>query len=111
MSAMTEFQQGVYLSDLSPGSVFDVETRSRRSRIEYLGGIQVRISGHPVICPIPIVAELRGSTSDSGSFEASFIGHGMHLEFRPLDERIAVTTSKIVDIKAEPMPPLRALPS
>jgi hypothetical protein len=104
MPGTIEFQQGVDLSKLSPGSVCHVETKNRRYRIEYLGGDQIRISGHPRICPTPTLAELRGSTSDSGAFERGVLGRGRRLEFRPHDEHIPITTSVIVDIRVEYAP-------
>ena len=44
---------GVYLRTLDTGSTIDVETTSRRYRIEYLEGDRIRISGHPRWCPAP----------------------------------------------------------
>src|SRR5690242_16141635 len=62
-------QQSAQLLDyyrLEPGSVLDVETRSRHYRIECLGGDSVRISGHPQLCPEPVAARLEGSLNHEG---------------------------------------------
>jgi hypothetical protein len=79
--------KGLYLAKLEEGSVLDLETESRHYRIEYLGGEQVRISGHPRLCPTPVMAQLEGSANDSGSIEPGFIGRGMHLMFRRSPDR------------------------
>ena len=89
--------EGVCLSDLDAGSVIAVETRHHRYRIEYLGGDKARISGHPQLCPRPVLAQIQGSIGQS--IESGFIGQGMHLVFRPLDDPRAVTTSEITNIK------------
>jgi hypothetical protein len=51
MTTTPETQEGMYLSKLDPGSVLDVQTSHRHYRIEFLGGEEVRISGHPSYCP------------------------------------------------------------
>jgi len=91
--------EGVYLHDLDPGTVIDVETKSRHYMIEYVGGDEIRISGHPSLCPSPIPAELRGSLANTGLVEHGFVGRGMRLEFRRLNDDLPVITSAIVDIK------------
>jgi hypothetical protein len=105
-----ELSEGLYLARLERGSVLDLETESRHYRIEYLGGEQVRISGHPQLCPLPVIAQLKGSaqsTYDWGGFEPGFIGRGMHLIFRLADQRAPVSTSKIAEIRllSPPHPP------
>ena len=89
--------EGVCLSDLDAGSVIAVETRHHHYRIEYLGGDKARISGHPQLCPRPILAHIQGSIGQS--IQSGFIGQGMHLVFQPLDNPRPVTTSEITDIK------------
>ena len=91
--------EGLYLAKLEEGSVLDLEMESRHYRIEYLGGEQVRISGHPQLCPTPVVAQLKGSAHDWGGFEPGFIGRGMRLIFRRSEDRAPVTTSKIAEIR------------
>jgi hypothetical protein len=98
---MTEQQEGLYVETLQPGSVIDVETKSRHYRIECMIGDQVKISGHPQLCPVPTPAQLTGSARGSGTFKPGYVGCGMHLVFRRFNERIPVTTSEIVGIQVE----------
>ena len=101
MTTAPETQEGMYLSKLDPGSVLDVQTSHRHYRIEFLGGEEVRISGHPSYCPQPVRAQLQGSTSETGDFEAGFVGRGMHLIFRRLNDRNAVVTSTVKNVRVE----------
>ena len=98
MTERAELVEGLYLSTLDTGSTIDLETKSRRYRIEYLEADRVRISGHPQWCPTPTLARLCGSRGGSEGFEANYIGCGMRLVFEPLDSRIPVTTSEITGI-------------
>jgi hypothetical protein len=86
MTTVTELRDGVQLADLEKGSVLEIETKSRRYAMEYLGGDRVRISGHPQWCPTPIEARLEGSLRNSGVFEAGFVG------------RLPVTTTEVKDL-------------
>jgi hypothetical protein len=83
--------------NLAPGSLIDVETKSRHYQIECLGGNAIRISGHPEYCPSPVNAQLQGSVDREGMFEPGFIGRGMRLVFL-LDEHRPVTTSRVVSL-------------
>jgi hypothetical protein len=91
--------EGLYLAKLEEGSVLDLEMESRHYRIEYLGGEQVRISGHPLLCPTLVIAQLKGSANDCGSIELGFIGRGMHLMFRRSEDRAPVATPMIAEIR------------
>jgi len=95
-----EISEAVDLHQLSPGSLVDVETTSRRYRIEYVGGNTMRISGHPRFCPTPVVAELQGSVDSEGMYESGQIRPGKHLVF-VLDHERPVTTSKIVSVHVD----------
>jgi len=99
MPATTELVEVVYLSTLNPGSVLDVVTKHHCYRIEYLGSERIRISGHPTICPTPIVAQLLGSTCQGGPVETGVVRSGMRLAFRTLDGYLPVTTSEITDVR------------
>jgi hypothetical protein len=101
MTATAEFVNGVYLDKVSPGSRIDLETKSRHYRIECLGGDKIRISGHPRLCPTPVLAQLWGSMLESGRFETGFLGQGMRLVFRPFNEQLPITTSEISNIRVE----------
>ena len=57
------------------------------------------ISGHPEFCPDPVLVTVDGSNWGGSMLKMSFIGRGMHLEFRhPAFQTIV--TSRIVDIRA-----------
>jgi hypothetical protein len=86
--------------NLAPGSLIDVETKSRRYRIECLGGTAIRVSGHPEYCPEPVPASLQGSVDQEGTLEWGFIGRGMRMIFL-LDDVRPVTTSRVLQVRVE----------
>ena len=90
---------GVYLRTLDTGAIINVETRSRRYRLEYLEGDRIRISGHPQWCPAPTLARLQGSRGGSEGFVEGYIGCQMRLVFERLDNCIPVTTSEVTDVR------------
>jgi len=93
MLATTESIEGIFLHDLARGSVIDVETKSHHYRIEYLGGDEIRISGHPSLCPTPVPAQLRGSVGPAGTLQAGYVGRGLRLAFRRRDDDLVVTSA------------------
>ena len=94
MPASAEF---VNCNELEPGSVVDVETKSRHYQIECLGGSSVRISGHPQYCPHPLDAYLEGSLDREGHLDESLIECGRRLFFVTGDG-LPVTTSKVLHV-------------
>ena len=94
--------EGVSLQKLQPGSVIDLDTKNHHYRIECLGGDKAKISGHPRLCPRPLVVQVQGSIGSS--IEAGSIRPGMHLVFRPLDDPQSVTTSEIIGLRVEEPP-------
>jgi len=86
--------------NLAPGSLIDVETKSRHYRIECLGGSAIRVSGHPEYCPDPVPASLQGSVDQEGALELGFIGCGMRMIFL-LDDVRPVTTSRVLHVRVE----------
>ncbi len=98
MQTMTESLNGVYLHSLDPGSILDVETKSRHYTIEYVGGDEILISGHPSLCPSPVSAELRGSLESTGEVKRGYVGRGLRLAFRRLTDDLPVVTSPVQDI-------------
>jgi hypothetical protein len=99
----------VDLKNLIPGSLLDVETKSRHYRIECLGGNAVRISGHPEYCPDPVPAQVQGSIDKEGVLEFGMIGRGMRLIVF-LNNQRPITTSKVVNIRLDrpKTPPLKS---
>ena len=100
MTTPSQAAEGVDLKDLRPGSLIEVETKSRHYYIECLGGDAVRISGHPDYCPEPVRAHLAG-----------VIERGRPLKFW-LNGSRPVTTSSIVSLHVEPSmaAPIRSSP-
>lgn len=82
--------------NLTPGSLLDVETRTRHYKIECLGGNKIRISGHPEYCPEPVSAWLEGSVARDGSLDFGLIERGTRMMFL-VGER-PVTTSRVVSV-------------
>jgi hypothetical protein len=91
--------------NLMPGSLIDVETKSRHYRIEWLGGNSVRVSGHPDFCPDPVMANLQGSVDSDGTFEGGFIACGMRM-ILVLDESHPITTSQVLNVSVEQPEPV-----
>jgi len=92
---------------LGPGSRIDVETKSRHYLIECLGGNQIRVSGHPTLCPEPKPGWLQGSVDHEGAFDNGMITPGKRLVFF-LNDSGPVTTSRVIRVnveKAEPVLP------
>jgi hypothetical protein len=93
----TNVLEEVSLDSLQAGSVIDLNTRNHRYWIEYLGGDRARISGHPRLCPSPVLVHLQGSIGRS--IEEGSIRQGMHLVFRLVDDPRPVTTSEITKLR------------
>src|SRR5579862_6189355 len=89
--------EGVDLKSLRVGSMMDVKTKSRQYRIEFLGGNEIRISGHPEYCPQPELARLQGSIDEEGVVEVDLIEPGMRLMLF-FNESHPVTTSRVVSV-------------
>jgi hypothetical protein len=96
----SELFQGVDLKSLRAGSLIDVQTNSRRYRIEFLGGNTIRISGHPEYCPDPELAQLHGSIDNEGVVEVDLIEPGMRLVF-VLSNHRPVTTSRVLTVNVD----------
>ncbi len=95
----SEIEGGVYLRDLSPGSVLSIETRNHVYEMVFLGNGSALLSGHPEFCPEPTEVQIQGSTWGGSMLKTMFLGRGMHLEFdHPLYRKIL--TSRIVEIHA-----------
>jgi hypothetical protein len=100
MITPSQAPEGVDLKNLRPGSLIDVETKTRHYRIECLGGDAIRISGHPDYCPEPVRAQVDG-----------VIERGRHLKFFLNDCR-PVTTTRIVSLHVDqPKSGLNSSPS
>ena len=49
----SEIEGGVFLSDLPPSTVLEIQTMHHRYTAVLLGGSEALISGHPEFCPDP----------------------------------------------------------
>ena len=97
--AQSEIEGGVYLDNLSEGSVLEVETQNRWYTIAVDGEGKAMIWGHPQYCPEPVPVRIAGSTWGGSMLKLRFIGRGMNLEFRHPVFR-TIKTSRIIDIRA-----------
>jgi hypothetical protein len=97
--AQSEIEGGVYLDDLSDGTVLEVQTQNHGYTIITRRQGKELIWGHPRYCPHPMAVRIAGSTWGGSMLKVRFIGRGMHLEFTHPTYR-SITTSRIVDIRA-----------
>ena len=94
MNTSLQVPECVDLKALRLGSLIEVETKSRHYHIEYLGGSDIRVSGHPKYCPQPMLAQLLGCGDKGGEF----IEPGMKLMFFMNGDR-GVRTSEVTSVK------------
>ena len=94
----SEIEGGVYIDTLPAGAVLEIETQNRSYTVINQGNGEALISGHPEFCPDPVLVRIEGSNWGGSMLKASFIGRGMHLEFRH-PEYQTITTSRIVEIR------------
>ena len=95
----SEIEGGVHLRDLPPSSVLSIQTRNRVYTLVILDDDTVLISGHPEFCPEPVLVKIEGSNWGGSMLKPSFVGRGMHLEFRHPGYERPIITSRIVDIR------------
>jgi len=94
----SEIDGGVGLDELPVGAVLDVQTSNTLYRIENRGDGEVLISGHPEICPAPVLVSFHGSTWGTPMLKVRFIGRDMRMEFFHPQKGI-VRTSRVRDIR------------
>jgi hypothetical protein len=99
MTTVAELVDGLFVNNLRPGAIIDLETKSRHYRIEYVAGDEICIAGNPTLFAEPARVRLQGSTGGGGMMEPGFIGRGMRLVFGRPEEGLSVTTSEIVSIR------------
>ncbi|MGH9720971.1 MAG: hypothetical protein ACRD8O_12220 [Bryobacteraceae bacterium] len=97
--AQSQIEGGVFLKDLPAESKLEIETQNRRYTLVNRGQGQALISGHPEFCPEPVLVRIEGSNWGGSLIKASFVGRGMHLEFRHPEFEQPIVTSKIVEIR------------
>ena len=97
---------GVGVDDLPVGAVLDVETANTHYRIENRGEGKVLISGHPDICPAPVLVMFHGSMSGHAMLKAGLIAPEMNMEFLHPTRGI-VRTSRVREVHQVESPALR----
>jgi len=98
----SEIEGGVFLADLPPASVLEIQTQHHDYRAVTLSENSVLISGHPEYCPKPVLVAIAGSTSGGSMLKRGFVGRGMRLEFSHPAYRAPITTSRIEEIRECP---------
>jgi hypothetical protein len=97
--AQSEIEGGVYLKDLPDESILEIETQNRSYTLVNRGQGQALICGHPEFCPQPVLVRIEGSNWGGSMLKASFLGRGMHLEFRHPEYQRPIVTSRIMEIR------------
>jgi hypothetical protein len=101
----SEIEGGVFLHDLPPSTVLEIQTMHHCYRAVLLGGNDAMISGHPEFCPEPVLVAIAGSTWGGSMLKLQFVGRGMHLEFHHPEYPTPIITSAIQDIRDYQQPP------
>lgn len=94
----SEIEGGVHMDELPIGTVLNVQTANTLYQLENRGDGEVLISGHPEICPDPVLVNFHGSTWGSAMLKMGFVGREMSLEFRH-PEKGLVRTSRVREIR------------
>ena len=95
----SEIEGGVFLTDLPPSTVLEIQTMHHCYKAVLLGGSEALLSGHPEFCPEPVQVAISGSTGGGSMLKLQFVGRGMHLEFRHPQYPMPIVTSPIQDIR------------
>jgi hypothetical protein len=95
----SEIEGGVFLHDLPPSTVLEIQTMHHVYTAVLLGGSDALISGHPEFCPYPVQVAIAGSTWGGSMLKLQYVGRGMHLEFRHPEYATPIVTSPIQEIR------------
>ena len=95
----SEIEGGVFLNDLPPSTVLEIQTQHHCYEVVLLDDNNVLISGHPRYCPEPIQVAIAGSTWGGSMLKRRFVGRGMHLEFRHPEYRTPIVTSPVQKVR------------
>lgn len=94
----SEIDGGVFLADLQPQTVLQIQTQHHCYTALFLGDNQALIWGHPEFCPQPVPVSIAGSTWGGTMLKVRFVGRGMRLEFHHPAYRTPIITSPIREI-------------
>jgi len=103
----SEIEGGVFLNDLPPATVLEIQTQHHCYHVVLLGDNDALISGHPLYCPEPIRVAISGSTWGGSMLKRRFVGRGMHLEFRHPQYQTPIVTSTVQEIREPQLEQLR----
>jgi hypothetical protein len=95
----SEIEGGVYLQDLPPATVLQIQTQHHCYTAVLLENGSALISGHPEFCPEPTAVAITGSTWGGSMLKRSFVGRGMRMEFSHPRYRTPIVTSSIQEIR------------
>ena len=95
----SEIEGGVFLNDLPPATVLEIQTQHHLYQIVLLDDNNVLISGHPKYCPDPIRVAIAGSTWGGSMLKRCFVGRGMQMEFRHPEYQTPIVTSPVQEIR------------
>jgi hypothetical protein len=95
----SEVEGGVFLHDLPPSTVLQIQTMHHCYTAVLLGGNDAMISGHPQFCPQPVQVAIAGSTWGGSMLKMQYVGRGMHLEFHHPEYATPIITSPIQEIR------------
>ena len=94
----SEIEGGVFLSDLKPRTILQIQTQHHCYTAVFLGDNQALIWGHPEFCPRPVPVAIVGSTWGGTMLKLRYVGRGMRLEFHHPAYRTPIITSPIREI-------------
>ena len=97
--AQSEIEGGVFLNDLPPATVLEIQTQHHCYQVVLLGENNALISGHPLYCPEPIRVAIAGSTWGGSMLKRRFVGRGMRLEFCHPEYKTPIVTSTVQEIR------------
>jgi|SRR5262249_20355706 len=95
----SEIEGGVFLEDLAPSTVLEIDTQHHSYTAVVVGNGEALLSGHPYFCPEPVRVAIAGSTWGGSMLKLRFVGRGMHLEFYHPNYRSPIITSPIQEIR------------
>jgi hypothetical protein len=99
----SEIEGGVFLNDLPPTTVLEIQTQHHCYLVRLLSDNNVLISGHPQYCPEPVLVAIAGSTWGGSMLKRRFVGRGMQLEFCHPEYQTPIVTSPIQEIREPQM--------
>lgn len=93
----SEIDGGMKVENLPTGKTLKIVTQHTTYSLEHRED-GYYISGHPDFCPTPERAIIAGSTFGGSMLKVGFVGRGMFLEFRLVQQGEVFTTSEITDM-------------